>query len=259
MSLSNDLSIQLYQSVAEANTERFYKHWHASSIAICPRAHYFLRLGIPTLNKPTGGKVIRWGAGHKLEEELRPHIAKVWGGTTSNKRHTSKEWDLTGEYDNLILDGSRLVEVKSVSDWAFYKGPLTSDRVLKKDSGEKNKWNKPVYVPMDEPYLHHVLQNHAYVLLLAEQGHEVKFIDFVYVSLSGLICVYQTEVKPEYLEWVKKRLKMLNSAWDAQEPPQCNCDESSPLWGPVYQWCEFKEKGKEGCCDLSLITRENSK
>lgn len=251
MSLSKDLGVQLYQSIAEKNEERVYKHWHASSISICPRSHYFHRLGIEGLNKPTGGKVIRWGAGHKLEEELRPHIAKVWGGTTANKRHTSKKWDLTGEYDNLILDGSRLIEVKSVSDWAFYKGPETSDMVLKKDSGEKNKWNRPLYKPMYEPYIHHVLQNHAYVLLLEEEGIEVKHIDFVYASLSGLLCVYQTEVDPKYLMWVKARLELLNTAWKKQEPPKCLCSEDSPLWGPVFQWCDYRTQ--DGCCSLDLI------
>lgn len=249
--LSNELAIKLYQSIGAGNEERVYKHWHASSIAICPRAHYFHRLGIPGLTKPSGAKVIRWGAGHKLEEELRPHISEVWGGTTSNTRHTSEKWDLTGEYDNLILDGSALVEVKSVSDWAFYKGPLSSQSVLKKDSGRKNKWNRPEYEPMDEPYIHHVLQNHAYVLLLEEQGSNVGSIDFVYASLSGLLCVYQTKVDIKYLMWVKARLYLLNDAWLAKEPPKCLCSPDSQLWGPVYQWCDYKTE--DGCCSLNLI------
>ena len=249
--LLTEAAVKLYQSIAEENEERVFNHFHASSIAICPRAHYFKRLGIQPLTRPTGAKVIRWGAGHKLEEELRPHIAKVWGGTTSNVRYTSEELDLTGEYDNLILDGSTLVEVKSVSDWAFYKGPLTNDTCLKQDSGEKSKWNKPVYEPMAEPYIHHVLQNHAYVLLLAEQDKKVDNIDFVYASLSGLLCVYSTKVQEKYLEWVKKRLELLRECWKAKRLPPCRCNPKSELWGPVYQWCDFRNGDKE-CCSKEL-------
>jgi hypothetical protein len=254
MSLSKDLSVKLYQSIAEENEERVYKLWHASSISICPRAHYFHRLGVAGLTKPSGAKVIRWGAGHKLEEQLRPHIDKVWGETSANVRLTSDKWSLTGEYDNLSKDGKTLIEVKSVSDWAFYKGPLTSETTLKQDSGEKNKWNRPVYEPMPEPYIHHVLQNHAYALLL---GETVENIDFVYASLSGLLCVYQTKVEPKYIEWVKRRLTLLNEAWEAQEPPECLCDESSPLWGPVFQWCDYRTDA--GCCSLDLAKDKHGK
>lgn len=190
-----------------------------------------------------------------LEEQLRPHIAKVWGGTTSNIRYTSKILDLTGEYDNLVLDGGTLVEVKSVSDWAFYKGPLTTETVLKKDSGEKNKWGKPAYVPMESPYLHHLLQNHAYVLLLAKQKKEVKHIDFVYASLSGLICVYKTDVQEKYLEWVKTRLGALNKAWKAKTPPPCLCDPKQALWGAVYQWCDYRANNM--CCSETLMEKKS--
>lgn len=255
--LVKDLSVDIYKSVADSNEQRVYERWHASSIADCPRAHYYKRLGVKPLSTPTGGKVIRWGAGHMLEEMLRPHIAKVWGGTTSNVRNTSDKLDLTGEYDNLVLGGDTLVEVKSVSDWAFYKGPITSDIVLKQDSGEKNKWGRPAYVPKEEPYVHHVLQNHAYVLLLAEEGTKVKNIDFVYVSLSGLVCVYHTEVREKYLKWVKDRLTLLNKAWEGKEPPECACDPEAPLWGPIYQWCDYRQGNK--CCSLDLdFTKEET-
>lgn len=260
--IDNDLAIKLYQSIGAENEERVYEHWHASSISICPRAHYLKRLGIEGLNKPSGAKVIRWGAGHKLEEELRPHITEVWGGTISNVRLTSKELDLTGEYDNLTLDGNTLIEVKSVSDWAFYKGPLSSDKVLKQDSGEKNARGYTIYQPMENPYIHHVLQNHAYALLLGEVGTEVKSIDFVYASLSGLICVYKTEVDPRYLLWVKNRLIALNEAWRDKIPPVCICKTDSMLWGPQYQWCDYRSADAPkpptqvedpNCCDIKLI------
>lgn len=245
--ISNDTTIALYQSIAEANEERVFKHWHASSIADCPRAHYFKRLGVKPLTKPSAAKVIRWGAGHKLEEQLREHIYKVWDETTSNVRLTSKELDLTGEYDNLTKDGTTLIEVKSVSDWAFVKGEQTA---LKEDSGKKNKWGRPIYVVKEEPYIHHLLQNHAYVLLLKEKGTEVKNIDFLYASLSGLLCVYKTQVEEKYLQWVKTRLESLNRCWEAKELPPCLCQEDSDLWGPVYQWCEYRNE--KGCCDESL-------
>ena len=250
--ISTDAAVALYQAIAEANEKRVYEHWHASSISDCPRAHYLKRLGVKPLVTPTAAKMIRWGAGHLLEETLRPHIAKVWGGTTSNIRYTSKKWDLTGEYDNLILDGSTLVEVKSVSDFAFYRGPLTKDTILKQATGGKTKWGKPEYEPMLEPYTHHLLQNHTYVLLLAEQDKEVKNIDFVYVSLSGLLCVYKTEVSEVHLEWVKTRLTNLNKAWEEKKLPPCLCKPESELWGPVYQWCDYRDETNKTCCDESL-------
>lgn len=242
--VDNESAIKLYQSVGEGNETRVYKHWHASSMATCPRTHYFERLGVEHLRKPSSARVIRWGAGHHLEEELRKHIGSVWGETTSNVRLTSKDWDLTGEYDNLSKDGTTLIEVKSVHDRAFGYG-------------------KEATLRDNQPYLHHVLQNHAYVLLLAEEGKEVTNIDFVYVSLSGRLCVYKTEVNPKYLEWVKVRLTMLNEAWRDQIPPVCICDQvDSPLFGGVYQWCDFRsneapepptKEADPNCCDIKLI------
>lgn len=258
-SVSNDLGIQLYQSIAEENDERVFEHWHASSISECPRAHYYMRLGIPGLTKPSGAKVIRWGAGHKLEEELRKHIDKVWGGTTSNVRLTSTAFDVTGEYDNLTKDGSTLIEVKSVSDWAFY----TKDghKCLKEATGEKTARGYAVYGPKPEPYLHHQLQNHVYALLLGEQKVKVKEIHYVYASLSGLLCVYKTKVNPKYLEWIKARIALLNGAWERQEPPECKCGEKSELYGTTYQWCNYRttpapsDIPDEDCCSVRLLNK----
>lgn len=248
--LNDDYAVEIYQSIAEENKDREYKHWHASSISDCPRAHYLKRLGVKPLKQASGAKVIRWGAGHKLEEQLRPHVDKVWDGTTSNVRLTSKKLDTTGEYDNLTKDGSTLIEVKSVSDWAFYRGPLSSKSILKKDSGSKNKWGKPIYEPMYRPYIHHEYQNHVYALLLAEEHIDVKKIDYVYASLSGLLCVYSTEVDPKKLEWVKRRLDRLNKAWKEKRLPPCICKPDSELWGPVYNWCDYRTE--DGCCSEDL-------
>lgn len=247
--LDTDKTVALYQSLGNSNKLRRYDHWHASSIADCPRAHFYKRLGVKPLTKASGAKVIRWGAGHKLEGELRSHIDKVWGSTTSNIRLTSDTLDLTGEYDNLTIDAVTLVEVKSVSDWAFYtKG---AEKCLKQATGRKNEWGKDEYGPKDTPYLPHEYQNHAYVLLLAEQHLNVKFIDYVYASLSGLLCVYHTEVDPLKLTWVKNRLERLNKAWRDKRLPPCICKPESELWGPTYQWCDYRTDN--GCCSDTLF------
>lgn len=253
MGLNKEAVISIYQSIAAANEERNYEYFHASSIYICPRAHIFKRLGVKSLTRASGAKVIRWGAGHQLEEELRPHVDKVWGGTTANIRLTSKKLDFTGEYDNFTKDGHTLIEVKSVSDWAFYKGPLTTETVLKKAIiGQKNKWGKPAFEPMNEPYLHHQLQNHGYVALIEEQKLKPRNIDYVYASLSGLLCVYHTEVNPIYLKWVKDRLALLKTALATKTLPDCLCDNTeSPLYSCSYQWCDYKTN--KGCCDESLL------
>ena len=53
--MSDQLAAALYKSIRDANEDRVFEQWHASSIAECPRAHYFKRLGIKSLNNPGAG------------------------------------------------------------------------------------------------------------------------------------------------------------------------------------------------------------
>lgn len=250
--IDNTKSIDLYKSIKASNTQRIFHHWHASSIAECPRSHYYKRLGIKGLNDPTAAKVIRWGAGHLLEEMIRPHIEAVYGNTASNARYTDKTLDLTGEFDNLVLADNRLVEIKSVHDMAFIeRGDILG---LKEKTGtqtsrtgkETNTWGIK-----KSPYLHHELQNHAYVLLLQDQGITITGIDYVYISLSGRICVYSTAVQPELLKNVTDRLSMLNQAWQTKTPPPCICTPDHPLYDGVMRWCDYKTETT--CCSLKLL------
>lgn len=245
--MDKDKVVALYQSIAKSNKPRVYEHWHASSTYECPRAQYLKRKGLEGAEKPSGAKIIRWGAGHKLEEELRQHVDSVWGGTTSNERLTSDKLDLTGEYDNLTKSPPfTLIEVKSVSDWAFHN--KSEPKRLKQSTGVKNKWGRDEFEPRNTPYLHHEYQNHAYALLLAEAHIDVTGIDYLYSSLSGLMCVYHTEVDPEKLDWVKRRVAGLNKYWQSQELPPCYCLRTDdPLYDLSYRWCEFKTEG--GCCE----------
>ncbi len=237
---------ELYNAIAESNEDRVFEMWHASSIAMCPRAHYMKRLAVPELTKPTAAKVIRWSAGHHLETAIRPHIAAVYGGLGSNERLTSEKMQLTGEFDNLVLADNRLVEIKSVSDFAFIvRDGKTS---LKEATGELNKWGKPDYRPKQTPYLGHELQNHAYVWLLEEAGKKVEEIDYVYISLNGRIVVYTTEVQNTLLNNVSARLAALNAAWEAKVPPLCICTPAHPLYDSVMQWCPYKQEDK--CCEI---------
>ena len=254
--INNDLSVALYRSISEANKPRKFEHWHASSISQCPRAHYFTRLGIPRLelNKPTAARLLRWGAGHHLEKEIRPHVEKVYGEVKSNERITSEKLDLTGEFDNLVVTGSRLVEIKSVSDFAFIQ--RDNQVSLKEATGQKNKWGKDEYRPKTTPYLGHELQNHAYTLLLEEMGVKVEGIDYVYLSLNGRIVVYRTEIQPELLSNVKRRLQALNEAWKSKTPPDCICKPTHPLFDSVMSWCDYRTEA--GCCDLKLIKENES-
>lgn len=257
----NEMAIKLYQTVSNNNEEREYEHWHSSSIYECPRAQYFKRLGMKPLDKPSGAKVLRWTAGHLLEAALRKPISEVWGETNSNHRITNDELDLTGEYDNLTLkdndSGFRtIIEVKSVSDYAFItKGGQTA---LKQATDEVNKYGKPVYEAKLTPYLHHELQNHAYVLLLKkEENITVSSIDYVYCSLSGLLCVYHTEVDQNKLKWVIERNKLLNDAWRKQEPPACTCNSEPYLYDLTHKWCDFKSG--DNCCNLELLDNFKNK
>lgn len=253
--IDHNKAVDLYKSIKASNKTRVFEHWHASSIAECPRSHYFKRIGVKGLNDPTASKVIRWGAGHLLEEMIRPHIQNVYGETATNARYTNKDLDLTGEFDNLVLADNRLVEIKSVHDMAFLeRGELLG---LKEQTGtqvartgkETKTWGLK-----KTPYLHHELQNHAYVLLLKESNIEVKGIDYVYISLSGRICVYSTDVQPELLKNVTDRLSALNKAWKSQTPPPCICTPEHPLYDGVMQWCDYRTE--TSCCSLKLLEKE---
>lgn len=250
--IANEVARALYNSLKEENKERVYENWHASAMANCPRAHYFKRLGLSPINTPTGAKILRWSAGHYLEAGIRPHIEKVYRGVGSNERMTSEAMHLTGEFDNYAVDEETLIEVKSVSDWAFWEGD--GQLGLKEEDGTRigrNGREVKNYKLKTTPYLHHEIQQHSYVLLLNELGKQVKAIDYVYISLNGRIVVFKTEPNPKLIEAVKRRLKLLNEAWEKQEPPDCICKPDNALWGPVLQWCDYREQEK--CCDLSLM------
>lgn len=252
--INKSVSTKLYEAIKASNKPRPMEVWHASSIAQCPRALYLKRHGVHSdpnqINPPTGAKILRWATGHHYEQEIRQYLDDVYGEVQSNNRLTSKKLQLTGEYDNLV--GDRLIEIKTVHDYAF-KEDKDGNVGLKEQIGTHPNGNKK-WAVKTTPYLVHELQNHAYVMLLAEDGVEVKHIDYIYISLSGRIVVYSTEVQPKLIENVEKRLEALNKAWESQEPPVCICREDHPLWDSVYQWCDFRTE--QGCCNINLLKED---
>ena len=253
MSLDNERAISLYQSIKDSNERRVYEHWHASSISDCPRAHYYKRLGIEPLRKPSAAMVIRWESGHAIEKTIRQHIENVYGKTVSNVRMTDKELDLTGEFDNMVIANNRLVEIKSVHDLAFIEreGKLS----LKEKTGTAMRAGREIntWGIKDTPYLHHELQNHAYVLLLSKNNITTKNIDYVYISLSGRIVVYTTDVQQELLDNVIKRLSILNEAWNSKELPPCICNDTNhPLYDGVMSYCDYQDPNGGECCSPQL-------
>lgn len=246
--INKDKSVALYQAIANSDEEREFKFWHASSIYMCPKAHYLKRRGQKRLTEPSAAKVLRWQAGHHIETSLRDAIKAVYGELTSNERMTSEKLQLTGEFDNLTYRGDTLIEVKSVHDYAFIErnGQLS----LKHDTGKIGPRGGRQYDIKQTPYLHHEWQNHAYVLLLEEKGVNVKNIDYVYSSLSGRLVVYSTKVQPEILEALRERLTLLNEAWKAQKAPECICtDTTSPFYDLSYKWCDFRRNTTGTCCE----------
>lgn len=243
-------SINLYQHVSASNEPRVFKHWHASSIAECPRAHYFKRLGIPSLRAPGAGMMLRWKAGHLIEEAIRPHVEAVWPKVTSNVRLTDKKLDVTGEYDNLS-DDEELIEVKSVSVYAFKDSHGTLG--LKEQIGNHANGNR-MWGIREDAYLHHRMQNHVYALLLPN----VKRISYIYIALDGRIVTYQEDLDPELTQEVTDRLEQLNRSWRARTPPPCLCKSTShALYEPVMQWCDYREG--DDCCSLDLIKEKENK
>jgi len=158
-----------------------------------------------------------------MEEALRPYLEAIFPDIKSNVRLTSEKLDLTGEYDNLV--GTELYEVKSVHPFAF--------KHLEKER---------------KPHLHYELQQHAYVILLKEQGIEVTKINYIYISLDGRVMCFTTEVNQDYINNVNNRLRALNDAWKANKPPDCICDQKEhPLYKPAMQYCNYLI-GSGECC-----------
>jgi len=227
----SDLTHNLYRVIEKNNTPRPMEKWHASSISECPRAQYFKRLGVPAIEKPGAGKILRWRAGHSIEGEIRKELLELYPDGEFNQRYETDT--LTGEFDFYVPSLKRIIEIKSVHDFAM------------------RQKNKEAILRDDEPYLNHELQNHCYVLLLRKHNKEVEEIEYLYITLGGLMCSYRTPVKKKLLRNVQARLKTLNEAWEKQEPPECICKEDHPLWKSTMQWCQYKDS--HGCCNLNLI------
>lgn len=244
--LDTKISSTIYERVKEDRDSHPYVHWHASSIAECPKSHYLKRKHIPPYRSVGAGKLLRWKAGHIFEEAVRPYLGEV----TSNKRFTSRALDLTGEYDNYREDIKALVEIKTVHPAALKEKKTENGTVvgLKKQIGFHPNGNRKWDIK-EHPYLHHLLQQHCYVKLMAEEGIEVEQLVFVYIALDGRVVTYREEVDQMHLDEVDRRLKILNDAWESQTPPECLCHETNhPLYDGVMQWCDYREGDK--CCEL---------
>lgn len=234
--MNEDIAIKLYQEIGNDNKPRKYEQWHCSNISECPRAHFYKRLGLEPLKRASGALVLRWQTGHKVEEVIRPYLQKIYPNLISNVRMTSEKLQLTGEYDNLDPDTNQLIEIKSVHPQAVKYRKVGDSRNHLRD---------------EKQYLHHEWQQHAYVLLLAEQGTEVEKITYIYISLSGLIVPYTTEVKPDILRQVKERVDYLNDCYKNKKLPNCTCNENDVFWKMTGQYCDYKTEGE--CCSPKLL------
>lgn len=234
---TDELASALYACIRDDEEQRVFEKWHYSSLAECPRAQYFKRLGVKRTQTVGAGKMLRWKAGHIIEEVVRPYLEKLYPDLTSNIRMSDEDDDATGEYDNYSEDRATIIEIKSVNGRAFRYRKVSEHRSNLRD---------------DQPYPNHLLQNHGYVRQLRKRGKPVQFIHFVYISLDGLICTYIVPVSQTYLSDIDKRLKTLNTAWANQEPPECLCgDTGHKYYKSTMQYCDFKQGSV--CCDLSLL------
>jgi hypothetical protein len=175
--------------------------------------------------------MLRWQAGHIIEEVIRPHLLKMYPDLKSNQRLTSKKMDLTGEYDNYSKKEKTIFEIKSVHVFA------------------------PKHIEHEgKPYLGHEYQNHSYKLLMEEVGLKVEKIVYIYIALDGRILVLNTKVREDILEGLKKRLELLKEALAGKMPP-CFCKESHPLWKSTMQYCDYQQEGRR-CCSEELLTKK---
>lgn len=254
--MDKELTIKLYQTIIDNDKPRVFENWHCSSLAECPRTQYFKRLGIEPLpqNRPSAAIMLRWQAGHNMETAIREHLKSLYPDLISNKRYVSKRYDLSGEFDNLAITDKTLIEIKTVHDYAFIQ--RDGETYLKEQDGLMPNGNKKWKAKLT-PYLHHEIQNHAYVLLLEEKEIFIERIKYIYISLSGRIVVYDTVVQKDLLTNVKERLKVLNTAWQKKQPPMCICGaHDHPLYEPVMRYCPYRTE--DGCCDLRLTETKNA-
>lgn len=232
--MHDNLAGDIYNQVRDDNETRVFECWHASSIADCPRCHYLKRLGQKELVQSGAGKMLRWKAGHLIEEVVRPYLLALYPDMLSNVRFTSATLDLTGEYDNYSEKEKTIFEIKSVHDFAFAYNKSGTGRY---------------HIKGEKPYLNHELQNHCYVRLMRDCGFPVDWITYVYITLDGRIATYKTAVKEELLLEVDRILNELNTAWKTKVPPRCIChDEGNPLYKLTVQYCGYRNGDK--CCEV---------
>lgn len=238
--MADQLANQLYESIREEMKERPMMMWHASSLAMCPRAQFLQRKGAPAIQVQGPGRQLMWDVGHDTEGRIRPHLKKIFPKLVSNERLDDRELDLTGEFDNYDPDSKTLIEIKTVGPRAIRYKKVDEDRYNLKE---------------DKPYYHHEIQNHAYALLMARDATLVKHINYVYISREGLIATYETHVQPDIIEEVEMRLNILNKAWTTGEAPACICnDDTYPryaeLKGGQMQFCPYKTDWN--CCEVPV-------
>jgi len=273
--VNDEIAIKLYQAIAEDNEVRKYNEFHASNIAECPRAHFYRRLGLEPLKRASGALVLRWQTGHKVEEVIRPYLQKIYPNLISNVRMTNDRLNLTGEFDNYDPDSKQLIEIKSVHPQAVKYKKVGDSRNHLRD---------------EKQYLHHEWQQHAYVYLMSQkdtyrpymatatlqeiekgtgvvkQGgynlierkapldiNEVEKITYIYISLSGLIVPYTTDVNQEILSNVKDRVEYLNTCYTAKQLPRCTCNEDDVFWKMSGQYCDWKNEATGECCSPKLV------
>jgi hypothetical protein len=254
--IDNNLKSKLYGSIRDNRTEHPYEYWHASSLSACPRAHYYKRLQVPPVNVPGAGKMLRWDGGHAVETAIRPHIQNIFPESKDNVRFVSEKYQLTGEYDNYDPESRALIEIKSVHDGAF-KVKTTGgvkEVALKEQIGTwpngNIKWGLK-----QESYVHYQMQQHALILLMAEQDIEVKDIYYVYISLGGQMVVYKEQPSDVMMAEVERRLRLLNEAWETSTAPDCIChEEDHPFYHTTMKWCEYLDDNE--CCSLDLINEK---
>lgn len=251
--MASDLTAKLYQAINEADKPREIKHWHASSIAKCPRALYFERKGVPGLpeNEPGGGKKLRWRGGHAVEAAIRPELEKIYPGLQTNIRMTNPKIDLTGEFDGYDPVSETLISVKSTHDFAFISREGRTG--LKKDTGERNARGNKIYTFNENPYISHEWQEASYVILSDNENFEIKEIVYIYITLGGLIDTFRTPVKPEIVKRVSDKLEYLNKCWADSTLPICLCQPGKEMFDVTDQYCDYRTDILGVCCSPKLV------
>lgn len=247
---------EIIKSHIDAQPEKEYTSWRASSIGNCLRQHFYRRLGVkPTIQK-TDGTLRKFKAGDLFHDFIQgitiQEVEKQGGVAVKEVELYDKELDLGGRYDLMIeLENRRVLkDIKSQNSRMFHKLRYQVTKKLGKKFEESSteERQRAMQEVVWEKYPHWVMQIAAYMVLLKRAGTPVDEGVIVRVSKDDLsLAEIHYPLTEELENRVLEELTILNKHWKAKTLPPCTCGKSD--WGTMY--CEYGDPKSEAYVEVT--------